>query len=195
MTTNIITTAPSSAWKWGNIIAGTALSLAISVVLLQFGSVIGLSATAPLRGEALIASWGVVATGIYLLWVQLMASIAGGYLAGRVRHADVGLSAHDNEMRDGLTGLLVWATGTVIAFIAASIGGAFATYVALHTDTYVVNEALSRAEKNAAIIFAFAAGATSLMSAAAAWWAGVKGGDHRDLGTDFSKELSFRIRK
>jgi len=54
---------------------------------------------------------------------------------------------------------------------------------------------LTEGERNTAIIFAFITGATSIVSAAAAWWAGTVGGDHRDQGTDFSTHFSFRTIK
>lgn len=179
-------------FEWSVIFPGMFLSLAITIVLVQFGSIIGLSATSPLRGEGTMAMWGVVATGIWLLWVQLLSSLAGGYLSGSLRTSNASLTAHDNEMRDGMTGLLVWSVSTVAVFIAVSIAAAFATYLSLHTNSYVPDGDLTRLEKNTAIIFAFAAGATSIISAAAAWWAAVKGGDHRDQNTDFSRYFSFR---
>ncbi len=179
-------------FQLGAIFSGAALSLAVSIVLLQFGAAIGLTADAPLRGEANIAAWGMIAAGLWLLWVQLLASLAGGYLAGRLRVVSAASDPHDNEMRDGMAGLLTWAIASVLAFIAIAIAAAFSTYVAIATDSYNANATVSDAEQNKALIFAFVAGSTSLLSAAAAWWAGTMGGDHRDQGTDFSKELSFR---
>lgn len=179
-------------FQLGAIFSGAALSLAVSVVLLQFGAAIGLTATAPLRGEGTIAAWGLIAAGLWLLWVQLLASLAGGYLAGRLRVVSAGSKPHDNEVRDGIAGLLTWAIASVLAFIAITIATAFSTYVAIATDSYNASETLSNADQNKALVFAFIAGSTSLLSAAAAWWAGTMGGDHRDQGTDFSKELSFR---
>lgn len=181
-------------FEWGAIIAGVVFSLAISIVLMQFGSIIGLSAASPLRGMGSMAAWGVVATGLWLLWVQLLASLGGGYLAGRLRTAYVGSTPHESELRDGIAGLTVWALSTVLVFTGATLAGAVASYIAAVTPDLapVVNEVMTREEQNSGIIFAFIAGATALLSAAAAWWAGTAGGDHRDKNTDFSRYLTFR---
>ena len=179
-------------YEWGAVTAGSVAALAISAVLMQFGAGIGLSATSPLRGEGNVAAWGVVATGIWLVWAQLFSSMAGGYIAGRLRSPLPGSSSHDAEMRDGVSGLLSWALATVIAFVFAAIVGAFSTYVSIATDNYQAAGDLTESKKNAAVIFSFVAGAASVISAAAAWWAGTMGGEHRDEETDFSRFLSFK---
>jgi hypothetical protein len=179
---------------FGAIIAGSILSVALTLVLLQFGSAMGLSASAPLRGEASIAAWGVIAAGIWLLWVQLLSSLAGGYVAGRLRLTDASYEAHEQEMRDGIAGLMSWALATVLVFAGVAVASAFITITSIMTDSYTAPGALTAGEQNKAVIFAFVAGATSLLSAVAAWWAGTMGGDHRDNNRDFSAELSFRAK-
>ena len=178
--------------QWSVIFAGAAVATAISIVLVQFGSIVGLSADGPLRGEGFTAMKAVLATGIWLLWVQLLASLAGGYIAGSMRSSTPFLSAHENEMRDGIYGLTVWATSTVAVFIALSLAAAGAAYVEVNSAGEQIVDSLTEAEENAAIIFAFFAGATSLVSAGAAWWASVMGGDHREKKVDFSEKLSFK---
>lgn len=191
MATNIQPYTTPLGMQWSVIFSGAAAACAISIVLMQFGSIAGLSTDTPLRGEGSLASWGVIATGIWLLWVQLLASLAGGYIAGAMRSPTEYLSAHENEMRDGIYGLTTWAISTVGVFIVVSLGAAAATYAEIHTPTNEIADELTDNEQNAAIIFAFGAGATSLLSAVAAWWAAVKAGDHRDKKTDFSQNLSF----
>jgi len=178
--------------QWSVIFAGAAVATAISIVLVQFGSIVGLSVDAPLRGEGFDMMKAALASGIWLLWVQLLASLAGGYIAGSMRSVTPYLSAHENEMRDGIYGLTVWAASTVAVFIAVSIAVAGAAYVEVNTAGEQIVDNLTESEENAAIVFAFAAGATSLISGVAAWWASVMGGDHRDKKTDFSKKLSFK---
>lgn len=187
------TAAPLPHFEWGVIFAGAAVATAVSIVLLQFGSIVGLSAHEPLRGEeGNIEAWGIIATGIWLLWVQLLASVTGGYLAGWLRSPATAFHTHQTEMRDGMHGLVVWSASTVIVFIGAALAGAFATYVSIQNGTFEGAEALTDNEKNASIIFAFAMGATSLLSAVASWWAATKGGEHRDEGIDFSHDISFK---
>jgi hypothetical protein len=184
--------ASNSNFQWGAIFAGTVIALAISLVLMQFGTAIGLSDDAPLRGEGSIASWGVIATGIWLLWVQLLASLAGGYTAGYVRTPTPEFKPHENEVKDGLYGLTVWGFTTVLAFIGAGFATAVTTYIALETGTYDDPSTITDVEQNTAVIFAFVAGSTALLSGVAAWWAGTMGGEHRLKSVDFSQYLSFK---
>lgn len=182
----------SSGVSWGAIFAGSAIAAGISIVMMQFGSAIGLSAESPLRGEANLAAWSIIATAIWLIWVQLIASLAGGYTAGYMRAPTPSYKPHENEMLDGIHGFAAWAVSTVAVFIAVSIMAFGASYLTIAAGEYEAPDALTDTEQNTAIIFAFGAGATSLVSAVAAWWAATMGGDHRATGIDFSKELSFK---
>ena len=184
--------ASNSHFQWGAIFSGTVIALAITLVLMQFGAAIGLADNAPLRGEGSIASWGIIATGIWLLWVQLLASLAGGYVAGYVRTPTPEFQPHENEVQDGLYGLSVWAFSTVLVFIGAGLASAVTSYVALETGTYEDPSALTETEQNTAVIFAFVAGSTALLSGVAAWWAGTMGGEHRLKSIDLSKHISFK---
>lgn len=182
-------------FQWSVIFAGIAIALGLTVVLTQFGGAIGLKADAPLRGEGTIASWGVIAAGIWILWIQLLSSLAGGYAAGYLRVPTPELLPHENELRDGLHGLTVWAASTVLVFIAIGVATLGASLVATQADSAQANEAIEavkRTKENSAVIFAFAHGATSLLSAVASWWAATKGGDHRLTVADHSTVWSFR---
>lgn len=186
------TAVAATGFEWGVILAGTMVALAISVVLVQFGAVVGFNADTPLRdAENLIQPWGIVAVAVWAMWIQILSSGIGGYLAGWMRSPHDN-SKHQREMRDGFHGLSVWATSTVAVFVAAGISSMF---IAQADDTAIadaVDVAIQNAETNATIILAFAAGAISLVSAVIAWWAATKGGEHRDNNTDFSREISFR---
>jgi hypothetical protein len=110
----------SSYVDWPAIIGGAALAAAISVVLLTFGSALGLSMTSPYEGEG-AGVWGLsLAAGLWLLWVQISSFMAGAYLTGRLRRRAYDATEHESDIRDGAHGLLVWAVsilvGSVIAF-------------------------------------------------------------------------------
>jgi hypothetical protein len=181
--------------EWGVVIAGAAVACALSFVLLQFGAAIGLTQIDfNATPDANVTPGGVLATGIWLLWVQLMASLTGGYLAGRMRAPLVAASQHERDMRDGVHGLLVWATSTLAVVVAASAVAAFAGL----TDPDPVQEAAVAADvaamrENVALIFAFGAAATSLVSAVVSWWAATAGGDHRDTAADHTRYFTFRV--
>lgn len=181
---------------WGAVIAGSAVALALSVVLLNFGSVVGLADTLDMTaGE--ITAVKVLTVGIWLLWVQLLASLTGGYLAGRLRMPVAGVAEHECEVRDGIHGLLVWAVSTLFVVTAVGAAAAFTAIAGAQTgNAGELNETVdivtARIEENTAIIFAFCAAATSLIAAVVSWWAATVGGEHRDKSTDLSRYLSFR---
>ncbi|HVL00967.1 MAG TPA: hypothetical protein VM553_14190 [Dongiaceae bacterium] len=194
MATTLVESQPRP-FQWNVIFAGMAVALALTIVLTQFGGAIGLKVDAPLRGEGFNASWGIIATGIWVLWIQLLSSLAGGYAAGYLRVPTPEFSPHENELRDGLHGLTVWAASTVLVFIAIAVATFFTGLLAAQTDSQQaaqVVDAAKRTHENVPVIYAFAHGAISLVSGIVSWWAATKGGEHRLSATDHSVVWSFR---
>lgn len=107
---------------WPAIFGGAVLAIAISVVMLTFGSAIGLSMTSPMGGEGAPLLWVAIASAIWVIWVQLSAFMAGGYVTGRLRRRKLDATEHESDVRDGAHGLLVWATGVVV-MAALALGG------------------------------------------------------------------------
>ena len=106
MATIVSTNArPSSYVECGAVFAGAILACAISLVLLQFGSAIGLSVAGIARYEGDRRIWQVIIAGAWALWVQLMSSMSGAYLAGRMRTPMENAASHESEIRDGAHGL------------------------------------------------------------------------------------------
>jgi hypothetical protein len=66
--------------------------------------------------------WLGIVSGLWFLWVAITSFGAGGYLAGRLRRPAPGASLDEVEVRDGAHGLLVWATGTILAAALAAGG-------------------------------------------------------------------------
>ena len=112
----------SSYVDWAAIIAGIVLATAISVVLISFGSAVGLNfldfgygtGVNPIVVGIVAASW--------FLWVQISSFMAGGYLTGRLRRRHFDANEDESDLRDGAHGLLVWAGAAVLGSIIA-IGG------------------------------------------------------------------------
>lgn len=180
---------------WGVIFAGSVLACAITTVLLQFGAVIGLAQiNIGASADANITPGLVLGTGIWLLWVQLLSSLAGGYLAGRMRAPIAGATEHERDMRDGAHGLLVWATSTLGVLVAVSAVSAIAA-IAEPAPAEAIAEAadVTRIRDNATVIFAFGAATTALVSGVVSWWAATMGGDHRDTRADHTRYFSFRV--
>jgi len=113
---------------WPAIIAGAILAAAISVLMLAFGSAIGLSLTEPFGSTDAPVFWAAIAIGLWLVWVQVSAFLVGGYVTGRLRRRHMDATEHEVDVRDGIHGLLVWATGIVLSAVLAFGGlGALAT--------------------------------------------------------------------
>lgn len=115
-------TAEASYVDWPAIIAGIVVASAISLVLISFGSAIGLNfvdfnareGAAPILIGIGAASW--------FLWVQISSFMAGGYLTGRLRRRNFDATEDESDMRDGAHGLLVWGGAMVVGAILA-VGG------------------------------------------------------------------------
>jgi hypothetical protein len=179
--------------SWGAILAGSALAGAFSLVMLQFGAAVGLSASdmMPSDETVIITPARVFAIAFWVLWIQLLASMMGGYMAGRLRTPAAGVNAHEVETRDGAHGVMVWAVGTIVVFAAGALMAAIAALGPEVTEPLRSPEMIAH-EKAISVISAFAVGATSLASAVASWWAATKGGEHRDNQVDFSHVFSFK---
>lgn len=126
----------SSYVDWPAIIAGIVLATAISLVLISFGSAVGLNfidlndrgGVSPIFVGIAAASW--------FLWVQISSFMAGSYLTGRLRRRYFDATEDESDLRDGAHGLLVWGGSAIIGAIiavggvgaaASVVGGAAAT--------------------------------------------------------------------
>lgn len=186
--------------EWGAVFAGAAVACAFSTTMLQFGSVVGLSESVvgnvfnQPETEPAVADWSMarlLGAGVWMLLIQIFASIGGGYLAGRMRSPVEGATLHEREVRDGIHGLLTWATATLAVMAGAAIVGGFAAIAASQTGD-LQETVLTDAQQNATVIFGFIAGTAAIVSAAASWVASVIGGEHRDSRTDFTHCITFR---
>ncbi|MCO5158606.1 MAG: hypothetical protein M9945_18005 [Aquamicrobium sp.] len=115
---------------WPAIFAGAAVAAAISLVLLTFGTALGLSLTSAHEGQSASLFWIAIVGGLWLLWVQVSASMAGGYLAGRMRRRHGDATESESDLRDGSHGLVVWAVATLAAAVIA-YSGAMGTVTAV----------------------------------------------------------------
>lgn len=194
METNTISVRGSYI-EWSVIFAGAVVACALTAILVQFGTAVGLTQISPqVSADINITPGLVLSAGVWLLWVQLLSSLTGGYLAGRMRMPIANASEHERDMRDGVHGLLVWATSTLAVVAAVTIVSSLAALADNAIDETVRADAAAL-DKSVTIIFAFCAGATSMVSAVVSWWAATMGGDHRDNATDHTRYFSFRVIK
>lgn len=131
-----------SYFDWPAILAGVVIASAISLILLTFGSAIGLSMTSAREGQSASLFWIGIVGGLWVLWVQLVASSAGGYLTGRMRRRTGDATEAESDLRDGSNGLVVWGLATLVA--------AFVTYAGLTGAANVAAETAGAAAQVAA---------------------------------------------
>lgn len=107
---------------WCAIAAGAVMATAVSVVLFTFGTAIGLSMVSPYEGEGASRGAYFAALALWTLWIVVSAFMAGGYLTGRLRRRVGDGTEHEVEVRDGAHGLIVWASGVVVAALLLTLG-------------------------------------------------------------------------
>jgi hypothetical protein len=107
---------------WGAVIAGAVIAAAISLILLTFGSAIGLSMASPYEGEGASKALFAIALGIWVLWVIVSSNLAGGYVAGRMRRRIGDASEQESDVRDGVHGLAMWGLGVLVAALLTLAG-------------------------------------------------------------------------
>jgi hypothetical protein len=115
-----------STISWSAVLAGAAVTAALTLVLFAFGVGVGFSVVSPWNDAGVSATTFTISAGIYLIVVAMLSSTIGGYVAGRMRAQ--WLTVHEDEryFRDTAHGVLVWAVATIAG--AAMLGGA-ATHI------------------------------------------------------------------
>jgi hypothetical protein len=116
--------------SWPAVAAGAVVILALTLVLMAFGTGLGLTVVSPWTGSGVSATTFKIGTGLYLVVIAMMASSIGGYLAGRLRTRWIGVHGDEVYFRDTAHGFIAWAFASVLgAILLASpasslIGGA-----------------------------------------------------------------------
>jgi hypothetical protein len=172
--------------EWGPVFGGSAVALALSMLLMQFGAGVGLSAVGESSLEGGGISWNVVGAGLWVILVALASASAGAYLAGRMRAGAHDFTEDEVEFRDGAHGLVVWAVSGVFGMLALSNMTVLASAGAAAEADASATETAADALRNAAtvgVVFNFASAAGTALAAAGAWFAATVGGSHRDEAT------------
>ena len=111
---------------WAAVFAGAVVALAVSFVLMTFGSAVGLAAVSPWTSTSRSVTAVTFGAAFWMILVHIWSLSLGGYLAARMRHRRSGATSTEVEFRDGAHGVIVWGlsvtTGAIIAaLVAASI--------------------------------------------------------------------------
>jgi len=118
-----------SGVAWPAIFAGAAAAAALSLILIVLGFGLGFSAVSPWPGDGGSFKQMSISTFIWLAITQILASGAGGYLAGRLRVKWASLHGDEVYFRDTAHGFLAWAIATlvtatlVIGSVSSLVGG------------------------------------------------------------------------
>jgi hypothetical protein len=116
--------------SWAAVTAGAVASCALTVVLLAFGTGLGLSVVSPWAGAGVSATTFKIGTGLYLIVIAMLSSSIGGYIAGRLRSRWIGVRSDEVYFRDTAHGFISWAFATVLGVVLLAspatslIGGA-----------------------------------------------------------------------
>jgi len=112
--------------SWGAVLAGIVTALVTQLILNMLGIGIGVATLDPAGGDNPQASTFSIAAGIWWTVSGIIASFAGGYVAGR-------LSGRPKESTAGLHGLTAWAATTLVIFylltttLGTLLGGVYNT--------------------------------------------------------------------
>ena len=119
-----MTNHSESAVSWAAVIAGAVGAAALSLVLFLLGTGLGLAVASPWTGEGISGSAAGASTILWVTVVQLLASVLGGYLAGRLRTRWVTVHTDEVFFRDTAHGFLAWAVATLLmATLLSSAAG------------------------------------------------------------------------
>ena len=140
--------AGGSYVDWPAIFVGAVVASAISIVLLAFGSALGLTLASPFENEGMSAVGLAIAFGVWLVWVQVSSFMAGGYVTGRLRRRLFDATEHESDVRDGMHGLAVWGTGVVIGGVMLAIGASGALGLAAGTAGSAADAAAAITEQS-----------------------------------------------
>lgn len=109
-----ITELPASGVSWGAVAAGALASIALTLVLLWFGTGMGFSVVSPWSNSGVSATTFKIGTGLYLVVVAMISSAVGGHIAGRLRTQWYGIHSNEVYFRDTVQGFLSWALASVV---------------------------------------------------------------------------------
>ena len=194
-----------SGIHWASIIGGAVGATAVSMMLVPLGSAFGFSAMSAWRDIGHNALVFTTNWAIWLVVIQWLSSLVGGYIAGRLRVKWADTHSDEVFFRDTVHGFLAWGVATLFSVIvltsvttatvnttaevapAAAQAAASATGTEAPADTAARNDrtatetvAATEATRKAVVGFSFASFLALLIGAFIASVAAALGGRLRD---------------
>jgi hypothetical protein len=96
------------------VVAGGVAAAAATLVLMLVGAGLGLTLVSPFSNEGFSLETVAASTAIWLIVVQWLSALLGGYVAGRLRTKWVNLHTDEVFFRDTAHGFLAWALATLL---------------------------------------------------------------------------------
>lgn len=115
-----------SAVSWDAVLAGAVATIAMLFVLLSLCAGFGLK-VAPRWPAGVSANDFTPALGAIFIAAQVVASMLGGYVAGRLRTKWLNVHDHEVHFRDTAHGLLAWAASVVGLLVLGALAAPAAT--------------------------------------------------------------------
>lgn len=141
-----VTELPTSGVSWAAVLAGALAALALTLVLLWFGTGMGFSVVSPWSESGISASTFKIGTGLYLVVVAMISSAIGGHLAGRLRTPWYGIHTNETYFRDTAQGFLAWALASVVG--ALLLGSAASSIISSTAGGISVGAATAAAQSS-----------------------------------------------
>jgi len=142
-----------SGVSWGAVFAGGVAAASVTLILLALGAGLGFSAISPWAGDSMSATGLAVAAGIWLVVVQWLSSLVGGYVAGRLRTKWADHHSDEVFFRDTAHGFLAWGVATIlmvgftvyagtaaVSGAASALGGAASTAAESPASAYALDQ-------------------------------------------------------
>ena len=117
---------PAGYIQWPAIFAGTVGAAGLSFALHAFATGVGLSVVSASPTWRDASAWLSLVSGLYLLFVALIAFGLGGYIAGRMR-IPLNVATSEMEFRDGMHGLITWGLAVILTAMFALLAAGVAT--------------------------------------------------------------------
>lgn len=135
---------------WPAIFAGGVIAAGMSFVLLSFGSAAGLAISSPFANEGASATTIGIMAVLWFAFTQLYSFAVGGYVAGRLR-GPAGDTTDRDEIgfRDGIGGLVVWASALVLSAVLVASTAAGVARIAASGAGQAIGSAATAAAPSA----------------------------------------------
>jgi hypothetical protein len=116
-----IVAPPDSHIDWPGVFVGVVIALAMSWLLLTFGSAVGLISVSPYTFTAETGATLTIAAAVWFALAQIYSLSVGAYIAARLRPRAEGPNGDELTFRDGVSGLTVWALSIVLGLVLAGM--------------------------------------------------------------------------